>query len=566
MAKKKRWSRNSAILVLILFVAAFIRIYNLTSVPIGFHRDEALFGYEAYSIAKTARDTHGRFMPLSFQGFGIIDYPLAIYPTVPTVALLGLDVFTIRLNFVLYSLVTIFLIYKLAEKLLQNTKAALIAALIATFSSWHFYISRPGWGITIYALLLLLWGTYWLLFGTSGRKRIAGGVFLGLTLFTYAAYYFFLPAYLLLILVVYYREFFSDRDLRIGYAAAVVTAVLAFVLYSGNNLKRAPQAAFWYDNPGIRFEWSDKPVGEVLAQGRQYDILEMRLHDPRLAIFNKALQNYFDGFSATYWLRTGRGFESNLQGFGNLLLYEPLFILAGLMYLAWQRSKAGIFLLGWVLLGPLATTFTRDVATTRLFHMLPALVILEAVGVGFVYDFVVKIRQKTFAVLILLLVAAPVVFYNVLYFDAYFRHSGAYMGRWWFRGYLDVVFILNKYPQKTVYLKTKGDFAYTIIAFANRYDPAKFQKEAVWETNALNISEVTSFDRYMFVDRINLDDLCRDFESIYVEKLEEGDTGTFQPDGEIAYVGSNRFIYFIPTPEKCAAKTYLPPVAAETGN
>lgn len=552
------FNKNTIILTLILMAAAFIRIYSLSSIPVGFHRDEAFFGYEAYSLIKTARDSHGRFLPFSFEGFGIIDYPLAIYPAVPIIALLGLDVFAIRFNFVVYSLITIYLVYKLSQKFLQSSKVALVAAVILTFSSWHFYLSRTGWAISMYALVFLLWGIWWLLYGTSLGKRIAGGAFLGLTLFTYAAYYFFLPPFLFLIFLVYFPELRKNRDFRMGLGAAVLTSVLAFSLFFGNNLKRAPQAAFWYNNPGIRWEWSDKPVGEVLAQGRKYDFLEMRLHDPRLAIFYKAVQNYFDGFSVTYWLRTGRGFESNLQGFGNLLLYEPLLILAGIIYLAWQRSKAGIFLVGWLLLGPLATTFTKDVTTARLLHMLPAFVILEATGVQFIYKFVLKFKQKVVVVLVFLAIALPILFNNVLYFDAYFRHSGAYMGRWWYRGYLDVVDLLNTYPEKKAYLKTKGDFAYTFIVFRNQYDPVKFQREAVWETNQLNISEVTRFGRYVFIDTINLDDLCRDFESIYIEKLEENVNDTFQADGEIAYVGSDRFIYFVPTPEKCAAKTYLP--------
>lgn len=557
MASRGKWSQQTIILLLILFVAAVIRVYKVVEIPAGFHRDEALFGYEAYSILKTGRDQHGHFMPLDFEGFGIADYPLAVYTRVPAIALLGLNVFAMRVGMLPFALLTIYLIYKLTRKFFSDETTALVAAAVAAFSSWHFFMSRAGYGIFIYALMFLLTGLYFLLYGKSPRQRIVGGIFTALPLYTYASYYFFLPALLFGIFVLYFKELKKDRAFKAGYIAAVLTTALAFAVFWNHNIRRAPQAAFYVNDSGIRFAWSDKPVGERFALGGSYDQLEQILHKPQLGYVYKAASNYFDSFSVGFWLKSGRGFESNVSGFGNLLLYEPLLILFGAACLLWRRSKAGLLLIFWVLAGPLATTFTKDLSSTRLFHMVPALVILEALGIKALWDLILKIKPKILAPLVLVFVAIPVVFVNALYFDAYFRHMAAYSGKWWFKGALEIVDVVNKYPDKKVYMNTKGDMFYVFVLFREKYDPALFQKTAKWDTLPENFKTVSSIGRYNFVEKIEIEDLCRDFESIYVEKVEEENQPVFVPDGQITFVGSDTYYYFIPTPEKCESGSYL---------
>lgn len=545
--------KHNAVLILILTVATFIRLWSVTTIPVGVHRDQILFDWNAYSILKTARDEHGRFMPLSFEGFGIADYPLAIYLRVPFVAIFGFTNLAGRVGIVFYSIVTIFLIYKLAQKLFADEVTALISAVVATFFSWHFFMSRTGYTISMYALMFLLWGIYWLLFGKHRWQSVVGGIFLALTCFTYAAYYFFLPPFLLLLAVAFLPKLKKDKDIRLGFAMAFLLTLLAFVIFWVPSLKRAPQAAFYYKDPGIRFQWADKPVGEVLAQGKPYDFTERILHEPRMAYVFKAIDNYIAGFSTNFWLKTGRGFESNVDGFGNLLIYEPALILIGLLRLIWLRSKLGLFLLLWVIAGPLASTFTKDVATTRLMQMIPPFVFLEAFAFKYlIFDLFLKLKPKLLSLLALALVFAPILFINALYFDAYFRHMPAYAGRWWYKGYLEVVDVMNKYPDKTVYFKGKADFAYLFVVFKNKYDPALFQRQVKREVNDLNLSTVTSFGRYNFVDTIDPLTVCRDFNSLYIQKSERGDDLPYVPDGKITSLGADTFYYFVPTMEKCA--------------
>src|SRR3989344_2452581 len=156
-------------LVVIIVTAFLFRVYRLTEVPPGLNRDEAGFGYDTYSLLKTGRDQHGRLLPLAFQAFGVWEYPVQFYLKLPFMALLGLNTLSVRLS--------------------------VVAVGLATISSWHFFMSRAGYSQAMYGLMLLLAGTYMMLFS---KKKAIGGILLGLTSYSYPGYFFFLPIYLMI--------------------------------------------------------------------------------------------------------------------------------------------------------------------------------------------------------------------------------------------------------------------------------------------------------------------------------------------------------------------------------
>jgi 4-amino-4-deoxy-L-arabinose transferase-like glycosyltransferase len=84
------------ILILIILLAAILRLPLLGSFPNGFSGDEANQGYSAYSISKTAKDEWGEFLPLFPRGFGDYKPPILTYLTVPFVALFGLEIQSVR--------------------------------------------------------------------------------------------------------------------------------------------------------------------------------------------------------------------------------------------------------------------------------------------------------------------------------------------------------------------------------------------------------------------------------------------------------------------------------------
>ena len=72
--------KHQLLLVAIIFLALFLRLFKLSNIPAGFANDEAAITYQAYSILVTGKDTWGNIIPLfSFKDFGEYLPPFAVY-------------------------------------------------------------------------------------------------------------------------------------------------------------------------------------------------------------------------------------------------------------------------------------------------------------------------------------------------------------------------------------------------------------------------------------------------------------------------------------------------------
>ena len=110
-----------AILLTIITLAAFLRFYKLGTNPPGLYWDEAVMGYDAYSILKTGKDHHGVTLPLFFESFGDWKLPGYHYLLIPSISIFGLNEFAVRFPSALLGTLTVFLTYFLTKKLLMHS-------------------------------------------------------------------------------------------------------------------------------------------------------------------------------------------------------------------------------------------------------------------------------------------------------------------------------------------------------------------------------------------------------------------------------------------------------------
>jgi hypothetical protein len=88
-----------------LLAGVVLRTVQLGTIPPGLHPDEAVEGYDAYSILKTGREHHGEFLPIIVEGFHDYRMPLFDYSLVPLVATVGLKASAVRLGAALWGIV-----------------------------------------------------------------------------------------------------------------------------------------------------------------------------------------------------------------------------------------------------------------------------------------------------------------------------------------------------------------------------------------------------------------------------------------------------------------------------
>ncbi|MCB8950882.1 MAG: glycosyltransferase family 39 protein [Ardenticatenales bacterium] len=173
-----RW-RVGGWLLLILLVAATLRLVALSHVPPGFTHDEADHGLDAWGVVNGIR-------PIYFTvGYG--REPLFDYSTAILMAFLGPTYLAGRLTAVFYSLLMVAGSYAWVRRAFERRLALLTAAGLAV-SFWGVMTGRQALrSVTMPAFFLLAATCYWNGLRPPHQKRwfIYAGIFLGITFYTY---------------------------------------------------------------------------------------------------------------------------------------------------------------------------------------------------------------------------------------------------------------------------------------------------------------------------------------------------------------------------------------------
>ncbi|MCL5004422.1 MAG: glycosyltransferase family 39 protein [Patescibacteria group bacterium] len=147
------------ILTLIIIIAAFLRLYNITELPPGLYPDEAMNGNNALEALSTAPSAGGFkiFYPENNGREGLFINIQAM-----SVAIFGNEPWALRIVSALFGILTVLGIYFLSKELFKNEKIALLSSFFLTVSFWHINFSRIGFR-AIMAPFFLTWAIYFLL-------------------------------------------------------------------------------------------------------------------------------------------------------------------------------------------------------------------------------------------------------------------------------------------------------------------------------------------------------------------------------------------------------------------
>jgi hypothetical protein len=293
-------------MLLVLLVAAGLRLVGLSDLPVGLHYDEAANGILTAEIARGAE--RPVFIP-SYTGKEVLFF----YWAAAWMRLLGQSTLALRLTAAVVGLCTVAAAaWSTYELLHERPHARWIALLTAAFlatSFWHLVLSRLGFrAVTQPLLQALTVGALWRGLRTE-RKRwlLLAGFLCGATAYTYlAARAFPLPlAMALLALLATDR---GHRRARLGQialfvaVAAVTIAPLAtyFIAHPGALTTRMGQvaAASWREAwSGIR-----AVLGMFFSQGDPY----IRFNIPGLPVFTPVGAALFLLGVPLLFLRQGR--------------------------------------------------------------------------------------------------------------------------------------------------------------------------------------------------------------------------------------------------------------------
>lgn len=383
-------------LTVIVFLALILRITSLKNFPAGFTADEAAQGYTAYSILKTGSDEWGVKFPLNPRSVGDFKPPLLTYLLIPSIAIFGLNEFSVRLpNAVLGSL-AVLVVYLLTKELLKQRSALiderisadflpLLSALFLAVSPWHLSLSRAAFEMNLTSFFLPL-GVLFLLKGFGNPKWFIFSAFLGgLNLFSYHSAKVVTPLLFLFLILWKRKEIFSVAKSNGKWCLLVSSAillVLGLVMVDGFFRGAGTRAS---DIGIISGKYEQLADYKHFACSRGLPVpLGRVFYNKFLYSGEEFIRNYFSYTSFYFLFAQGAGEATYgmLPGNGLLYLIEFAFLIISFYFLLKEKSLSLMFLWFWVFVSPIPASMTRGVGyhASRVAVMMPAIQVLSAYG------------------------------------------------------------------------------------------------------------------------------------------------------------------------------------------
>lgn len=432
----------------ILLVGFSLRIFNFAKLPPGLYFDEVLYGLDAYSVLKTAKDIWSHFLPLAFQSSGYYP-PVYTYTLVPFIALLGLKAWVIRLPALISAIFAILGLYLYTKEVTNKNKstAPLIAAALLAVSPWHIHISRVAF-LSGFGVSFLVFGLYF--FQRATKKEyflIFSAILFAISIHVHYGYVFLSPAIFLLLLVIY-RHKLKIRS----HVWLLVFLIWGFSL--GGYL-----AAHHKYNAGLR-------VGQLYENN-----------------ISKLAKSYFETYSFDFLFKRGEAYPLNNPWHrGQLQLSLLPFLLIGLWSLRFLGKKSALVILILLIFIPIPSAIaTMGKHAVRNSPLLIPLLILCALGVEYTLTKGSKIKIKIFSFVLLLLFATETFQYLKFYTQSY---SDRFWALWGNKQRQAVDFSLknqDKYDQ--IIFVDNYNIMLSYFAFESAQSPQEVQETIQHPTN-----------------------------------------------------------------------------------
>lgn len=469
------------ILLVLTLLGGFLRFYKITENPISLSIDEVAFGYNAYSILKTGRDEYGKFLPLTFKSTGDYKNPVPIYAMVPSIALFGLNEFSIRFPTALVATIAIPLAFLLFMEITGSFALSFLATTLLTISPWHIYYSRYVSDHLIAATLVMTGVLCFFRMLKSGRWYWSAGsaVCFAIAMYTYYAERLFIPLLLLFLFILKRQEL--KEKFKPALVFIMVGTILALPLilsvFFGPDRARAQMTWIGSDVEFVR-NVAVEPINNIPIL--DYNVFLLPFFAARKYL------NYFDpGFLFYRGLDMTKG---GSYGLGVLYFFEIPFLILGIIILALTKFVNRNLIIAWILIGLLPASLTNNEQHPgRTFVIIPMLILISAIGALKIYQYLSshfnprnkKLILATFLVVVFWNLAQALLIYSV--------HFPRQRGENFMEGTKQTVqYALankNKYneivfdPYRGIEAPYIVGIPHMYILFYSQYDPKTYQQE-----------------------------------------------------------------------------------------
>jgi 4-amino-4-deoxy-L-arabinose transferase-like glycosyltransferase len=509
-------SKSKILLITILLVASFLRLWKLAEVPVSLFGDELDVGYHAYSILKTGKDYSGNSMPLHFQSLAEWRTPLYLYSVVPTVAIYGISPLGVRLPAALFGILGVWGLYLLVKQLTKNERLAFLSAFVLTISPWHIQYSRAAFEVTM-LLAFLLFGLYFFFKSLSigeegpkdGRWLWAASALLVTTPLIYSTAKLFTPAILLVLLILWKKEIFKlpkETLTKALLTLAVLGGITAYAtLFSGGGQRFGYIGVF--SDPTIPTEVGTARLRDVRMRGEtgyglSPNVFDRFFHNKVTFWSENISRNILQPFSTDFlFIKGDLNLRHSIDGVGQFYRIEFITMVLGLLFFfsRYKDKRVKAFIALWLVLGVLPAAITRDGGkhATRLILILPPLVFLISYGL----IETAKLLKGNIGKFFLLGYFGLLMLAFTAYQHEYWVHNPWDSERWWHSGFEESISTIKEIDKDydKVILSMANEPVWIFFAGWYEYPPAEWHKGFPFEESYLDgFGGLSYIDKYYF--------------------------------------------------------------------
>ncbi len=499
--------KRTFFLFVIIGIAFILRVYKVDTIPPSLSWDEVSIGYNAYSILKTGFDEHHRFLPLdAFIAYGDYKPPLAIYLTVPFIAIFGLTELAVRLPSAIAGTMTVLVVYLLVKELFKEAKnysfgiwhlafgMPEIASLLLAISPWHIQLSRAGFEANI-ALFFITCGSFLVLRARTKHSLLyVCWIPFVLAMYTFNSARYFSPILGIGLITFIWKEIVLYRKQFI--AGLIIGFILLLPIFPHLVSKESR----------LRFQevniFTDLSVVTTANERIFYDGgsgWSKILHNRRFGYARSYILHFLENIEPWFLFIRGDGNPKfSLQDVGQLYVIEAPLLVLGIFWLFKNNKGVAWLLLYWIIAAIIPAATARETPhALRIENTLPVWQIFIAYAI--VSYIKPQVSRKKF------LIGITIV---LLYFGcfSYFWHnymnhySTEYSGEWQW-GYREAIRTIQpiKHLYDEVVMTENIGRPYIYVLFYEKVDPNIAWQGLRGIFDAEGFYNVSGFDTYRFV-------------------------------------------------------------------
>lgn len=515
MSKAKNIKLKNKLLLIGIFLLAFIlRFWELDQYP-ALNADEAAIGYNAYSLLETGKDEHGNNWPIHFQSFNDYKPGLYFYLVLPFVKVLGLNEWAVRIPGATLGVLSVLILHFLIKELFEDSKSEIrnddrpsslwkleiLAPAFLAISPWHIHFSRGGWEVNT-ALFFMILGLYLFFKGFKHLPFLMlSGISFVLSLYTYHAARIVVPLLGVGILIIYQNRVKENLKNFLVAGLVMLVAVLPLIKdFTKNDVASRAAGVGLFADTGPLARINEQRGEHSDFQGKTPRVLHNKVVNYGLAF----LENWVDHFHGEFLFLNGDSIQRNkVPEIGQVNLFGLVFLVIGFWFIFQKIKNGWKVVLLWLAIAPTAAALTfQSPHALRAENMVIPLEIISAYGLLIILNWlknhVKNIRVEMFFYLIL----ASVLGWQFL------RYTHMY----WIHMYKEYPFssqygvkelIAYVSDQQTKYEKVivtdMYDQPYILFLFYMKYPPQKFQyNHELTPRDKFGFSTVRNFDKFEF--------------------------------------------------------------------